>query len=125
MQSANVTSPMTYSSANDYTGVTAIGVFSINVQGDNFLDFNISLVNNNSISISSNNTANIVKSFSVVYFTMMTYYCATSTPFFYALNSICYDYCIVRTYTDPSSLSCIACPYDCYTCNASSCFTCN
>jgi hypothetical protein len=125
IQSTGGTSSMSYTSATDYTAVTAIGLNSITVQGDYFLDFNISLVNTNSITISSGNAANSVKSFAVIYVTMMTYYCAASTPYFYAIYNICYDYCIVRTYTDASTLSCTICPYDCYTCNASSCLTCN
>ena len=58
IQSAGGTFSMTHTSTIDYTIVTAIGVNSFTVQGDSFLDFTISLVSTNSISISSANTAN-------------------------------------------------------------------
>lgn len=100
VQSTGGTFPMTYSSATDYTTVTAIGLNSIAVQGDGFLDLTIDLSSVNSISIASANTANIVKSFSVQYLIMLTYYCNPVTPYFYSTSNICYDICPSRTYTD-------------------------
>jgi hypothetical protein len=116
------TSPMIFTSSTDYTTVTAIGLNGLSVEGDGFVDISLNLNSNNSITISS---ANTVKSFSIQYVIMMTYYCGPSTPYFYAINNLCYDICPSRTYTDPSTLICTPCTYDCFTCNAIDCLTCN
>lgn len=39
---------------------------------------------------------------------------------------LCYDSCNTRWYGDTSTMTCLPCRYDCYTCtNASGCATCN
>ena len=117
---------MAYSNPDNCNNATLFGLMGFTIQTDAFVDFILDFGTSNSITITTANTANTLRSFSLQYITILTYYCTAATPYLYPISSVCYDICPIRTFTDSSTLVCKNCPYDCYTCDISgNCLTCN
>ena len=100
---------------------TMVGLYSLKISNDSFLDFKTQFDSPNSFSIS---TSNRNCNFGVSYLILLTYYCSYKTPYYYDATN-CYDSCPARYYSDLYKLSCLSCAYDCYTCNGTSCLTCD
>lgn len=112
-----------YSPSFIYSTSTLAAIWGFYISGDNFLDFSFKYTNPNSIKLTSTNQDNYF-GFSIL--TPLTYYCSLAFPYYSSTNQLCYDNCPERTFNDIKTLSCLACRYDCYTCdNSLSCLTCN
>lgn len=93
---------------------TIIGLTGFYISGDNFFNYQCSIIAG--VSASATSTNNWL-AFSFNYFNLQFYYCPDLIPYLMVSTNLCYDLCPMRYCSNASDYQCDACPtYDCYYC---------